>query len=1009
MAVIALALGIVSLAAPRLTAQYSVTKYIDPTTFPTDTNSLFTFGQPIATDGTYTAISTFDAVWSEPVAGGTPQKLFSVGTNLPSSTTPATFIYGAVFVSNGTVVFSAAGTTSGSSAPTLYGIYSVPANGSSGAVRVADSTQVSTAYYWEQLSDTNGQYGVFAVAGGTVVFSINAGIYSATTDGSNLTTLWLEPNGDFVGCSTAGQEDEIFHVTGTIDPATNGTDFTFTGYSILEFVALYEEPLGTVDGCNDLITSGQTNLGPPVNTLPGQPQAGNAFAFDGILQIDGDYVYFQADAGQGVSSTEDYYGIFKVPLAGGAASVVANNLSQLPLLETAPGVYDEPSFNGYAVKNGKVVFYAGDATQGGTGEPAFYMVQGDNFVPVFTDQTSVNNQCTGNMTGSNVAGLNQVALTSDGLLYFPAEYVTTGPDLNGSCAYSFLRFQPFAYYVVDTTHPLIPAQTTISFTPSTGITTTTPVTINIAVAAATGASNPSSLVPTGTVTVYFSSPQFFGVQQPAQTTINSEGKATIALGDLEPALYTFTVAYGGDSNFTSSGSNAVTFDTRTKPTITWPTPAPITYGTALSGTQLDATATVAGSTLAGAFVYTPAAGTVPPSGVNTLSVTFTPSNTNDYQTVTATVQLTVIGPATMTSPTAGSTLTGPSVTFNWTNTGATQYYLSVGSTGVGSTNVYNSGWRTVTSWTATGLPTNSETLYVRLSTDYSGTVVHNDYTYTAYAPPPAAVLTSPTAGSILTGVSVPFTWTSETGATQYYLSVGSTGVGSTNVYNSGWRTVTTWPADPLPTNGETLYVRLSTDYSGTVVHNDYTYTASTQAAVTSPTANSILTGPSVTFNWSAATGATQYYLSVGSTGVGSTNVYNSGGRDVTSWTATGLPANGETVYVRLSTDYNGLLAHSDTTYTAATAAVLTTPTPETTLSGSSVMFTWLPGTTGATQYYISVGSTGVGSSNIYNSGWRDVTSWTATGLPTNGETVYVRLSTDFGGTTVHNDYTYTAH
>jgi hypothetical protein len=229
------------------------------------------------------------------------------------------------------------------------------------------------------------------------------------------------------------------------------------------------------------------------------------------------------------------------------------------------------------------------------------------------------------------------------------------------------------------------------------------------------------------------------------------------------------------------------------------------------------------------------------------------------------------------------------------------------------------------------------------------------------------------------------------------------------VYNSGWRTVTTWPADPLPTNGETLYVRLSTDYSGTVVHNDYTYTASTQAAVTSPTANSILTGPSVTFNWSAATGATQYYLSVGSTGVGSTNVYNSGGRDVTSWTATGLPANGETVYVRLSTDYNGLLAHSDTTYTAATAAVLTTPTPETTLSGSSVMFTWLPGTTGATQYYISVGSTGVGSSNIYNSGWRDVTSWTATGLPTNGETVYVRLSTDFGGTTVHNDYTYTAH
>jgi hypothetical protein len=192
------------------------------------------------------------------------------------------------------------------------------------------------------------------------------------------------------------------------------------------------------------------------------------------------------------------------------------------------------------------------------------------------------------------------------------------------------------------------------------------------------------------------------------------------------------------------------------------------------------------------------------------------------------------------------------------------------------------------------------------------------------------------------------------------------------------------------------------------VYNDYTYKASAEAAVTSPMGGSTLTGPSVTFDWSAATGATKYYLSVGSTGAGSTNVYNSGWRDVTSWTATGLPTNGETVYVLLTTDYNGLVVHSDTTYSAATAAVLTTPTPGGTLSGSSVTFDWQAGTTGATQYYLSIGSTGVGSSNIYNSGWRDVTSWTATGLPTNGETLYVRLSSDFGGTAVHNDYTYTA-
>ena len=60
------------------------------------------------------------------------------------------------------------------------------------------------------------------------------------------------------------------------------------------------------------------------------------------------------------------------------------------------------------------------------------------------------------------------------------------------------------------------------------------------------------------------------------------------------------------------------------PAITWPAPAAITYGTALSATQLNATA--GGG--AGTFVYTPAAGTVLNAGAaQTLSVTFTPTDT----------------------------------------------------------------------------------------------------------------------------------------------------------------------------------------------------------------------------------------------------------------------------------------------------------------------------------------------------------------------------------------------
>jgi hypothetical protein len=73
------------------------------------------------------------------------------------------------------------------------------------------------------------------------------------------------------------------------------------------------------------------------------------------------------------------------------------------------------------------------------------------------------------------------------------------------------------------------------------------------------------------------------------------------------------------------------------PTITWPTPANIVYGAALSGTQLNATASVPGS-----FSYSPAAGTVLSVGAHTLTATFTPTDTTDYTTATATVTLTVI-------------------------------------------------------------------------------------------------------------------------------------------------------------------------------------------------------------------------------------------------------------------------------------------------------------------------------------------------------------------------------
>jgi hypothetical protein len=58
------------------------------------------------------------------------------------------------------------------------------------------------------------------------------------------------------------------------------------------------------------------------------------------------------------------------------------------------------------------------------------------------------------------------------------------------------------------------------------------------------------------------------------------------------------------------------------PTIMWATPAAILYGTALSGTQLNASSSVAGT-----FTYSPATGTTLSAGSQTLTVTFTPTDT----------------------------------------------------------------------------------------------------------------------------------------------------------------------------------------------------------------------------------------------------------------------------------------------------------------------------------------------------------------------------------------------
>lgn len=112
----------------------------------------------------------------------------------------------------------------------------------------------------------------------------------------------------------------------------------------------------------------------------------------------------------------------------------------------------------------------------------------------------------------------------------------------------------------------------------------------------------------------------------------------------------FTASWQADDNYNAAATTQTTTATKapSSPTISWTTPAAITYGTPLSSTQLDAS-----STLAGNFTYMPGAGKIEPVGTFTLNTTFRPTNMN-YATGTASTTLEVLQASTTTAITSSS-------------------------------------------------------------------------------------------------------------------------------------------------------------------------------------------------------------------------------------------------------------------------------------------------------------------------------------------------------------------
>jgi extracellular elastinolytic metalloproteinase len=367
--------------------------------------------------------------------------------------------------------------------------------------------------------------------------------------------------------------------------------------------------------------------------------------------------------------------------------------------------------------------------------------------------------------------------------------------------------------------------------------------------------------------------------------------------------------------------------------------------------------------------------------------------------------------AAIVSPTPGSTLAGAAVTFTWTDNGApvTDYKLYVGS-GVGSYDIFNSGsLGTTTSVLASGLPTDSRTLYVRLWSYVFGRWSVEDYVYTAANLTPS--LSSPPPGSTLPGADVTFTWDGNgVPVTDYKLYVGSS-FGGYDLFNSGSiGTITSVALTALPTDARTLYVRLWYRVSGTWKVIDTTYTAADLSpTMASPPPGAVLSGANVTFSWTSnGAPVTQWRLYLGTT-LGGYNLFSSGIVTTTSALATNLPTNGATIHARLWSKIGNTWSFEDFLYTASTsiAVSMDSPAPGSVLAGADVTFQW-SASGSVSEWTLQIGSA-LGGNELYDSGSLGAsTSVSVAGLPADGRDIWVRLASRVGTIWQTDDFLYTA-
>jgi len=214
--------------------------------------------------------------------------------------------------------------------------------------------------------------------------------------------------------------------------------------------------------------------------------------------------------------------------------------------------------------------------------------------------------------------------------------------------------------------------------------------------------------------------------------------------------------------------------------------------------------------------------------------------------------------------------------------------------------IVNKAVGNVTSDTETGFP-NDGTAYRWVvaagnSAGWSSASAARTFTNGTVTIPSAPSLTSPADGATVSGTSVTFQWAASSGATNYWLAVVKAS-DNTVIVNKAVGNVTSDTEAGFLNNG-TLYRWVVAAGNNTGWGNASTVrtfingTAVPPApSLTSPGDGATVSGTSVTFQWAASSGATNYWLAVVKSSDNSVIVNKAVG-NVTSDIEAGFPNNG---------------------------------------------------------------------------------------------------------------------